>query len=214
MQPAMNTGMQLVGMLDSPFVRRVAISAAMMGLEFEHRSISILRQMDQFRSISPLLKVPVLVCGDDDVLNDSGLILDYLESLAKPEQRLMPQDPAQRKTAMKLIGIALIASEKTVQHLYETGLRPADSQYEPWLERARSQLDAAWTLLEPAAERASRWLLGDVLTQADITLAVAWRFNQYAQPGLTDASRYPALAAFSARVEALPEFLAYPVDRE
>jgi glutathione S-transferase len=31
--------MQLIGMLDSPFVRRVAISLQMLGLPFEHRSI-------------------------------------------------------------------------------------------------------------------------------------------------------------------------------
>jgi glutathione S-transferase len=206
--------MQIVGMLDSPYVRRVAISAAMMGLDCEHRSISILRQIDQFRTISPLLKVPVLVCDDGEVLNDSGLILDYLESLVAPERRLMPQEPVARRRAMQLIGIALIACEKTVQHLYETALRPADKQYEPWLERVRTQLDAAWTLLEPAAANAAPWLAGTHLTQADITLAVAWRFNQYAQPGLTDAARYPALAAFSARAETLPEFIAYPVDKQ
>jgi glutathione S-transferase len=206
--------MQIVGMLDSPFVRRVAISATAMGLNFEHRSISILRQMDQFRAISPLFKVPALVCDDGDVLVDSGIILDYLESLVAPSRSLMPPTAAQRKTAMKLIGIALVACEKTVQHLYETSLRPADKQYEPWLARVRAQLEAAWDLLEPAAASAAPWLLGQVLTQADITLAVAWRFTQYAQPGLSDPSRYPALASFSARAEALPEFIACPVDKE
>jgi len=206
--------MQIVGMLDSPFVRRVAISAAMMGLDCEHKSISILRQMDQFRSISPLLKVPALVCDDGDVLIDSGLILDYLESLVAPGMRLMPQAADERKTAQKLIGIALVACEKTVQHLYETSLRPADKQYEPWLERVRMQLSAAWDMLEPAAARASPWLLGQKLSLADITLAVAWRFNQYAQPGLSEASRYPALTAFSVRAETLPEFVAYPVDKQ
>ncbi|HSD37482.1 MAG TPA: glutathione S-transferase family protein [Rhodocyclaceae bacterium] len=206
--------MQIVGMLDSPFVRRVAISAAMTGLDFEHRSISILRQMDQFRTISPLFKVPVLVCDDGEVLNDSGLILDYLESLTASDKRLMPIEPAARRRAMQLIGITLIACEKTVQHLYETPLRPTDKQYEPWLARVRAQLEEAWGLLEPLAAAASPWLLGATLTQADITLAVAWRFNQYAQPGLSDAARYPALAAFSARAETLPEFIAYPVDKQ
>ncbi|MEC5385127.1 glutathione S-transferase family protein [Uliginosibacterium sp. H3] len=206
--------MQIVGMLDSPFVRRVAVSASMMGLAFEHRSISILRQMDQFRSISPLLKVPVLVCDDGEVLNDSNLILDYLETLVGLDKRLLPSHPTSRRRAAQLIGIALIACEKTVQHLYETQLRPADKQYEPWLARVRAQLEDAWALLEPAAAAASPWLLGATLTQADVTLAVAWRFNQYAQPGLSDAARYPALAALSAKAETLPEFIAYPVDKQ
>ena len=36
--------MQLIGMLDSPYVRRVAISLKLLGLPFEHRSISVFRQ--------------------------------------------------------------------------------------------------------------------------------------------------------------------------
>ena len=33
--------MQLIGMLDSPYVRRVAISLQLLGLRFEHQSISV-----------------------------------------------------------------------------------------------------------------------------------------------------------------------------
>lgn len=33
--------MLLIGMLDSPYVRRVAISLQLLGLNFEHRSISV-----------------------------------------------------------------------------------------------------------------------------------------------------------------------------
>ena len=45
--------MQLVGMMDSPYVRRVAISMKLMGLPFEHQSISVFRQIEQFRQIFP-----------------------------------------------------------------------------------------------------------------------------------------------------------------
>lgn len=206
--------MQLIGMLDSPYVRRVAVSAARMGLAFEHRSVSVFRHVDTFRAINPLVKAPTLVCDDGGILVDSNLILDYLEQLVPPQRRLMPATLSERKRALYLVGVALVACEKTVQHLYETQLRPAEKQHEPWLERVRTQLDDAWRLLEPQAAQAQPWLQGPQPTQADITLAVAWRFNQFAQPGLSDPARYPALAAFSARAEALPEFLAYPVDKE
>ena len=33
--------MQLIGMLDSPYVRRTAISLRLLGVPFEHRSISV-----------------------------------------------------------------------------------------------------------------------------------------------------------------------------
>lgn len=35
--------MKLIGMLDSPFVRRVAISMRLLGLPFEHAAISVFR---------------------------------------------------------------------------------------------------------------------------------------------------------------------------
>jgi len=206
--------MQLIGMLDSPYVRRVAISAACLGYVFEHRSVSVFRHLETFRAINPLIKAPTLVLDDGGILLESSLILDYLEHQADPARRLMPDVLAARTRVLYLLGVALVACEKTVQHLYETQLRPADKQHEPWRARVAAQLDEAWQMLEPAAAAAAPWLLGRAMTQADITLAVAWRFNQHAQPGLTDAARFPALAALSARAEALPEFLAYPVDRE
>ena len=74
--------MQLIGMLDSPYVRRTAISLRLLGQPFEHRSISVFRQFDAFAAINPVVKAPSLVCDDGEVLMDSGLILDYAERLA------------------------------------------------------------------------------------------------------------------------------------
>ena len=71
--------MQLIGMLDSPYVRRVAVSFQLLGLPFEHRSISVFRTFEQFHAINPVVKAPTLVCDDGTVLMDSTLILDYAE---------------------------------------------------------------------------------------------------------------------------------------
>ena len=62
--------MQVIGMLDSPYVRRVAISLNLLGLPFEHRSISVFRAFEQFHSINPVVKAPTLVCDDGAVLID------------------------------------------------------------------------------------------------------------------------------------------------
>lgn len=40
--------MKLVGMLDSPFVRRVAISLQLLGLRFEHQPLSVFRTFSEF----------------------------------------------------------------------------------------------------------------------------------------------------------------------
>jgi glutathione S-transferase len=62
--------MQLVGMLDSPYVRRVAISLRLLGLPFAHRPVSVFSGFEAFRAINPVVKAPTLVCGDGTVLMD------------------------------------------------------------------------------------------------------------------------------------------------
>ena len=53
--------MKLIGMLDSPYVRRVAISLQLLGLPFEHQSLSVFSTFDQFRRVNPVVKAPTLV---------------------------------------------------------------------------------------------------------------------------------------------------------
>ena len=43
-------------------------------------------------------------------------------------------------------------------------------------------------------------------------MAVAWRFARHIDPAAFDPAPYPALAALSARAEALPEFLSTPLE--
>ena len=40
--------MQLIGMLDSPFVRRVAIAMRLLDLPYEHRPLSVFRNFQAF----------------------------------------------------------------------------------------------------------------------------------------------------------------------
>ncbi len=60
--------MQLIGMLNSPYVRRVALALITAKVPFEHRPISLFRHIDAFSAINPLLKAPTLVADDGTVL--------------------------------------------------------------------------------------------------------------------------------------------------
>lgn len=204
--------MQLIGMLDSPYVRRVAISMKLMGLPFEHKPVSVFRQYDQFHRINPLVKAPTLVCDDGEILMDSTLILDYLDTLVTADRSLMPAEPFARRRALKNIGIALVAFEKTVQRYYELSLRPAEKQHQPWLDRVTAQMIEAYDALEKIVPAAMPWLHGEHMSQDDICIAVAWRFTDFLIPGLLDKARYPVLCHFSARAESLPAFISTPLD--
>ena len=204
--------MKLIGMLDSPYVRRVAVSMKLMGLPLEHESISVFRTYDEFKAINPVVKAPSFVCDDGTVLMDSTLILDYLESIAPANRRLMPADVEARKEALRLIGLAMAGCEKCVSLLYERDKRPAEKRHQPWLDRVTEQANAAFAELERAAAKASPWLQGKSLNAAYVAGACAWRFAQYYDSAEIPAARYPALVAYSARAEALPEFASTPLD--
>jgi glutathione S-transferase len=204
--------MQLIGMLDSPYVRRVAISMKLMGIPFEHQSVSVFRHFERFREINPVVKAPTLVCDDGVTLMDSTLILDYLEGLVPPERRLMPLSGDARREALRITGFALAACDKGVSLIYEREQRPPDKRHEPWNERVLGQVLAAFTVLEDAVGRASPWLQGTEPNAADVATAVAWRFGQYYNAELVPAWKYPTLARFSAKAEALPAFESTPLD--
>lgn len=199
--------MQLIGMLDSAFVRRVAITMQLLGIPYEHQSISVFSAYQRFRDINPAVKAPTLVCDDGVQLMDSTLIIDYLETVAG--RSLMPSEPQQRREALRLIGLALAACEKTVQSVHERRLRPAEKLYEPWARRVTEQLVASLEGLEHALEE-KPLACGENIGQASLTVAVTWRFTQLLVPETIFPAAFPALARHSALAEQLPAFIAVP----
>jgi len=200
--------MRLIGMLDSPYVRRVAISMKLMGLPFQHESVSVFRQFDHFSSINPLVKAPTLVADDGTVLMESTVIMNFLDTLVPESKRLMPVGAA----AARQVGVALTAMEKSVQVYYELTLRPEEKRHLPWMERVSAQMGIAFDLLEGMVGDGKRWLHGDTPTQPDLCIAIAWRFAQFVLADRAPAARYPGLVAFSARAEALPAFIETPLE--
>ena len=201
--------MQLIGMLDSPYVRRAAISLQLLGLPFEHRSVSVFGGFNEFSRVNPVVKAPTLVCDDGGVLMDSSLIIQYAEALAAPRS-LMPHTIAERQRTLQLTGLALAACEKSVQIVYEHNLRPAEKLHVPWLSRVQGQLAAALATMEAELARRPLACTRATIDQAGVSCGVAWFFVRAMQPEFADAAAYPALAAHSEQAERLPEFSKAP----
>lgn len=204
--------MRLIGMMDSPYVRRVAISLKFMQLPFEHEQTSVFRHYDSFARTNPVVKAPTLVTDDGIVLMDSTLILDHVERLVPAERRLTPADIHQHARSQHIIGVALAAGEKAVQLYYERTLRPPEKQHQPWMDRVQQQLLAAYGLLNQDLGTGDQWLFGPQPMQADITAAVVWRFTQHVLSDVVTPDDYPVVARFSQRAEALPQFMSSPLE--
>ncbi|MDH4095801.1 MAG: glutathione S-transferase [Betaproteobacteria bacterium] len=200
--------MKLIGMLDSPYVRRVAVALECLGVPFEHEAISVFSTFEKFRSVNPVVKAPTLICDDGEVVMDSSLILQLVEATKTGGRSLWPPDPVDLQHAFRAASLALAACEKSVQMVYEVNLRPASARYAPWLARVRGQLLAAYAGLE--REIGERGSIFAGVTHASIAAAVAWQFTQSELSKVVPADKHPLLVRLSQRMESLLAFRKYP----
>jgi glutathione S-transferase len=202
--------MLLIGMFDSPFVRRVAISMKLLDIPFEHANWSVGRDFERIREYNPLGRVPTLVTDQDERLMESAAILDYLDELAGPQRALLPRSGRERREALNLMAMATGAAEKGVLQLYERAFRPEDKRHQPWVDRCRLQMSASLAAIDRyLGERGvSQWLVGRQMTQADITVVCAFTFLDDALRVGSDRVMFQSLAVLAARCESLPAFQA------
>lgn len=200
--------MLLIGMFDSPFVRRVAVTMRLLGLPFEHANWSVGKDFHRIREYNPLGRVPTLVLPGGEALFESAAILDHLDELVGPQRALVPREGADRRLALNLMAMATGAAEKGVLQLYEGVFRPDAKRHQPWLDRLRLQMNASLAAIDRyLGERgAAQWLVGGRMTQADITAVCAFTFLNDTLRVASDAAMLQSLAVLAGRCEAMKEF--------
>lgn len=150
---------------------------------------------EAFGKLNPLRQIPVIEDGDF-VLSDSNAILVYLANRYDPEGPWMPREP--RAAAMVQRWFSVSAGE--------IRFGPAKARVIKLLgapgDLADSQAIAQRLLAVMEQHLANReWLVGDTITLADIA---CYPYLACANEGGVDMGAYPAVAAWVARLEALP----------
>ena len=201
--------MKLIGRFMSPFTRRVAITLKIQGTDFEHLDLSTATDLDEIRKYNPVARVPTAVLDDGTVLLDSGAILDWLDEQAGPENRLVPERGTERRDVLQLVSCATAAGDKSVIAFYERTRRPEDKVHLPSVEGAEGQILEAFKLLEDAAFKTDGWLVGEQITQADVSAIVFLQFARIVLPHVFEDHPFPALDALRERA-----YAAYPAFSE
>lgn len=204
------TPLQLTGRLDSPFVRRVAITLHEYALPFELDGLSTFQQFDKTLDANPLGTIPSMRLEGGIALRDSSFIIDHLDGLVGSDRSLTPQagSPA-RPEVQAVVAVALGLAEKSVELRTETIRRPPEMIVRERVQRITKQIHSALDWLEARATR-SDWLAGDRFTQADLTTAVACTNLRTKNPEFL-RERAPALLAHATRCESRVSFRSAPV---
>jgi glutathione S-transferase len=194
--------MKLYGSLTSPYVRKARIALAEKGVPFEFVVAGANDPGSPVPSLNPLGKVPVLERDDGDVVFDSLVIAEYVDSL-KNRAALFPASGEPRWQVLRWQALGQGMLDATVARLMETR-RPADKQVASSVTHQEAKIAAALKYAD--AKLRGAYLVGDRLTMADIALAVAleyldFRFN-------SDWRRqYPRLDAWLAPFGARASFV-------
>lgn len=206
--------MRLIGIFLSPYVRRVAVSLNLLNLPFEEDQVFVFGEPEVIRRYNPLVRIPALVLDDGTSLVESGAILDEIDHLVSPERRLTPCDAPLRRRVLQTAAMALGCADKAQWAFYEDRVRPAEKVHIPWIEHNDRQVLSGFEHLNGAAAKIDDggWIAGTPqISQADVTTTAAFTFGNLARPHLELSKRFPALARFVKRCEALPAFLEAPL---
>jgi len=201
----MTQPLTVIGSYVSPYVRKVLACMNLKGLPFEVDPITPFYGNEEFRQLSPLCRIPVLVDGDFSC-SDSSVICAYLDE-AYPGHALFPADPKDRARARWLeefadtrLGDVFIWGlfYQKIVHPLVWG-EPGDAAR---IEKSLNEdIPAVLDYLERELP-AEGFLFGDIGV-ADISIASFFRNGAYAGFSV-DAKRWPTTAAYVERTLAHP----------
>jgi glutathione S-transferase len=169
--------MELRYSLGSPYVRKVRIAALELGLADRiDFAMTWIQQpnatLDALRQANPLGKIPTLVLDDGEVLYDSPVILEYLDSLHDGPKLIPPAGkPRWRALRLQALGDGILDSIVAIvfEGRREPGLRSA-----AWVQHHEGNIGRALDALERDAA-----LLGGALTVGQIAVACALGFLDF-----------------------------------
>ncbi len=188
----------------SPNVRRVRLTAAVLGLKLDEVPLDFAKgehKAPEFLAVNPNGAVPALVDGDF-ALAESRAIMQYLAS-KKPESGLLPRDERDRAEVTRWQfwdathfspQLGTLAFQRILKKRFGMGEPDAAKVDEALTNLARF----AAVLDKHLAGR--RYVVGDALTLADLTLASSL---MYAEPSGAPVAEFSNMQAWFSRISDL-----------
>jgi len=192
----------------SPFVRKVRVVMTEKGLPYELNPVTPFAPPPNWKTLSPLGKIPAYQDGDFTVA-DSSVICAYLER-KHPSPPIYPKNDEDWARALFLEEYAdTKLVEVNAPFFFQRIIRGKLMKQTPdedAVKKAEEAQPAVFDWLESKAPDGDG-IVGGRFSIADIAVASPFVNLQHAGGGI-DAKRWPKLAAYVARVHARPSFKA------
>lgn len=195
--------MKLYGPTSSPYVRKVRVAAAELGLgdriSLEITGVSPIAPNKDLAAMNPGIKVPALELDGGRFLYDSRIILRYLNNQAGGALYPVGDWEVQRRESLAegLIDAALLVR-------FETALRPKEKQWQEWIDGQSAKINSILDALEAEVDQLAR------LDAAAIGTGCALGYLDFRFPDWGWRDGRPALTAWFTEFSARPSMQATP----
>jgi glutathione S-transferase len=187
----------------SPYVRKVMVVAHELGvagkIELLDTVVSPVTTNATLAGENPLMKIPALVTDDGDVLFDSPVICEYLDSLAGGG-KMFPAPGKARWAALRQQALCDGILDALILCRYEIAARPEDKRFAGWTDGQMNKAHQGLAALE--REDLSGQTIGTI--SAGCTLG----YLDFRFPNDGWRTRHPKLAEWYKAVEQLPSMQA------
>ena len=165
------------------------------GVDFDVHEVDLGNKSEEFLSVSPYGKVPVLAVNGTS-LYESNIVNEYLDEVYG-SPRLMPENPEGRALARSWMAFA---DDYFFPSIYGVRMGPQRGLSEEQIREAKEKLEDVLSRLERQLE--GRQYLAGEYTLADIAHAGNFhRLRGLAEGGDVPLHKYPNLVAWMERVE-------------
>jgi glutathione S-transferase len=194
--------MKLYINLMSPNVRRVRLTAAVLGLTLEEKKLDFTKgehKNPEYLALNPNGAVPTLVDGDF-VLTESRSIMQYLAS-TKPESGLLPRDERTRADVTRWQfwdaahfspQVGTLAFERLLKGMM--GMGDPDQRK---IDDALKSFSRFAAVLNKRLDGGKQYVVGNALTVADLTLASSLMYAKQADVPLGE---FPNVQGWFSRI--------------
>jgi glutathione S-transferase len=185
-----------------PYARRTRMVLYEKGIDFKVYEVDLSNKSEEFLSVSPYGKVPVLSV-DGTSLYESNVVNEYLEEVRKAP-RLMPENPEERALTRSWM---CFADDYFFPFIFRIRVGAQRGFSEGQIQEARENLRDSLSRLERRLE-GREYLMGE-FTLADIAHAGNFhRLRELGESGEVALQRYPNVTAWMERVESRESYRA------
>jgi glutathione S-transferase len=178
-----------------PYARRTRIVLYEKGVDFDVHEVDLSNKSEEFLSVSPYGKVPVLAVNGIS-LYESNVVNEYLDEVHETP-RLMPENPEQRALARSWMAFA---DDYFFPSIFRIRMGSQRAFSEEQIQEAKEKLQDSLSRLERQLE-GEEYLVGGY-SLADIAHAGNFhRLRELAERGDVPLQKYPNVAAWMERLE-------------